>query len=381
MKRIIILSGKRGGYEAMRPLMQLLSKSNFFDLKIILTDQHFEKNFGNTYKYVYQDFNKSEIIPLKFKNKRQDTNFSRTESLLYFGNKLVKKVKKLSPDIIVLYGDRSEVAIAALILFTLGVPIIHLQGGDVSGSLDNTYRHVISKFSNIHLVSNYNSKKNLLKMAEINKFIHIVGDHHLDNLKDSQLFSKKYILEKYKIKKKYCIVLQHSETTQPESSKSQMLITLKALEVYDLEKIVIYPCTDPGWKGIVNSISLYKKNKNYKIFRNIKGKEFWSLLKYCSFIIGNSSSGIIESPFLKIPAINIGRRQNKRLKNKNIISVPHNINKIKKAINKSLKINKKSLLKIKSFYGNGNANFKTFEILKKMSTKKIQTTKIYSFEK
>ena len=206
MKRIIILSGKRGGYEAMRPLMQLLSKSNFFDLKIILTDQHFEKNFGNTYKYVYQDFNKSEIIPLKFKNKRQDTNFSRTESLLYFGNKLVKKVKKLSPDIIVLYGDRSEVAIAALILFTLGVPIIHLQGGDVSGSLDNTYRHVISKFSNIHLVSNYNSKKNLLKMAEINKFIHIVGDHHLDNLKDSQLFSKKYILEKYKIKKKilYC---------------------------------------------------------------------------------------------------------------------------------------------------------------------------------
>lgn len=381
MKKIAILSGKRGGYEAMRPLMKLLSKSKKFDLKIILTDQHFKKEFGNTFKNVYKDFKKKEIISIKFKNTKNDTNFSRILNLADFSKVFAKKIKAVSPDIFILYGDRSEVAASSFVLFSLGIPIIHLQGGDISGSLDNTYRHVISKFSNIHLVSNLNSKENLLKMGEENKFIKVVGDHHLDNLKDKELYSKRYILDKYKIKKKYCILLQHSETTQPQNSRSQMSVTLKALANYNLEKIVIHPCTDPGWKGIVKEINLYKKDKNFKIFKNIEGKDFWSLLKYCSFIIGNSSSGIIESPFLKIPAINIGRRQNKRPKNKNITSVPHNINEIKKAINKSFKFKKKTLLKIKSFYGNGDANIKTFKILNDLYKKNIQTIKTFSFEK
>ena len=381
MKKIAILSGKRGGYEAMRPLMKLLSKSKKFDLKIILTDQHFKKEFGNTFKNVHKDFKKKEIISIKFKNTKNDTNFSRILNLADFSKVFAKKIKAVSPDIFILYGDRSEVAASSFVLFSLGIHIIHLQGGDISGSLDNTYRHVISKFSNIHLVSNLNSKENLLKMGEENKFIKVVGDHHLDNLKDKELYSKRYILDKYKIKKKYCILLQHSETTQPQNSRSQMSVTLKALANYNLEKIVIHPCTDPGWKGIVKEINLYKKDKNFKIFKNIEGKDFWSLLKYCSFIIGNSSSGIIESPFLKIPAINIGRRQNKRPKNKNIISVPHNINEIKKAINKSFKFKKKTLLKIKSFYGNGDANIKTFKILNDLYKKNIQTIKTFSFEK
>lgn len=381
MKRIAILSGKRGGYEAMRPLMKLLSKSKKFDLKIILTDQHFEREFGNTFKNVYKDFKKKEILSIRFKNTNNDTNLHRTLNLADYSKEFAKKIKILSPDIFILYGDRSEVAASSFVLFSLGIPIIHLQGGDISGSLDNTYRHVISKFSNIHLVSNINSKNNLIKMGEENKFIKIVGDHHLDNLKDKELHSKRYILDKYKIKKKYCILLQHSETTQPQKSRSQMSATLKALVNYNLEKIVIYPCTDPGWKGIVQEINLYKKDKSFKIFKNIEGKDFWSLLKYCSFIIGNSSSGIIESPFLKIPAINIGRRQNKRLKNKNTISVSHNINEIKKAINHSLKFEKKNLHKIKSFYGNGDANIKTFKILNDLFKKNIQTIKTFSFEK
>ena len=381
MKKIVILSGKRGGYEAMRPLMKLISKNKNFDLKIILTDQHFENKFGNTFKNVLNDFKKKDVVSIKFKNNKQDTKLNRTLSLIDYGKALTRSIKKLSPDIFILYGDRSEVAISSIILFSLGITIIHLQGGDISGSLDNTYRHVISKFSNYHLVSNPNSGENLIKMGERKNFIKIVGDHHLDNLKGNQLYSKKYILEKFKIKKKYCIVLQHSETTQSENAKSQMLITLKALDSYDIEKIVIYPCTDPGWKGIITAINSYKRNKNFKIYKNIEGKYFWSLLKNCAFIIGNSSSGIIESPFLKIPAINIGRRQNKRLKNKNIISVSHNITAIKKAINKSLRFDKKILSKVKSLYGHGNANIKTFKIIKKLCKTNIEITKIFSFEK
>jgi len=381
MKKIVILSGKRGGYEAMRPLMKLLSKSKIFDFKIILTDQHFEQDFGNTFKLVLNDFKKKEIISIKFNSNTKDTNFERTLNLIDYSKKFTRVIKKLSPDLFILYGDRSEVAISSLILFSLRVPIIHLQGGDISGSLDNTYRHVISKFSNYHLVSNLNSRNNLIKMGEKKNFIKVVGDHHLDNLKKKQFYSEQYILNKYKIKKKYCIVLQHSETTQSDDSKMQMLKTLKALKYYNIEKIVIYPCTDPGWKGIIEAINSYKNYKNFKIFKNIEGKYFWSLLKYSSFIIGNSSSGIIESQFLKIPAINVGRRQNKRLKNKNIVSTKHNVKQIKNAIKKVLNSNRKDLLKIKSIYGNGNANIKTFNIIKKLCHTRIETTKSFNFEK
>ena len=381
MKKIVILSGKRGGYEAMRPLMMLLSKSKIFDFKIILTDQHFEQNFGNTFKLVLNDFKKKEIISIKFNSNTRDTNFERTLNLIDYSKKFISIIKKLSPDLFILYGDRSEVAISSLILFSLRVPIIHLQGGDISGSLDNTYRHVISKFSNYHLVSNLNSRNNLIKMGEKKFFIKVVGDHHLDNLKENKFYSEQYILNKYKIKKRYCIVLQHSETTQSDDSKTQMLKTLKALKCYNIEKIVIYPCTDPGWKGIIEAINSYKNYENFKIFKNIEGKYFWSLLKYSSFIIGNSSSGIIESQFLKIPAINVGRRQNKRLKNKNVISVKHNVKQIKSAIKKILNSNRKDLLKIKSIYGNGNANIKTFNIIKKLCYTRIQTTKSFNFEK
>lgn len=381
MKKIVILSGKRGGYEAMRPLMMLLSKSKIFDFKIILTDQHFEQNFGNTFKLVLNDFKKKEIISIKFNSTTRDTNFERTLNLIDYSKKFISIIKKLSPDLFILYGDRSEVAISSLILFSLRVPIIHLQGGDISGSLDNTYRHVISKFSNYHLVSNLNSRNNLIKMGEKKFFIKVVGDHHLDNLKKNQFYSEQYILNKYKIKKRYCIVLQHSETTQSDDSKTQMLKTLKALKCYNIEKIVIYPCTDPGWKGIIEAINSYKNYENFKIFKNIEGKYFWSLLKYSSFIIGNSSSGIIESQFLKVPAINVGRRQNKRLKNKNVISVKHNVKQIKSAIKKILNSNRKDLLKIKSIYGNGNANIKTFNIIKKLCYTRIQTTKSFNFEK
>jgi len=381
VKKIVILSGKRGGYEAMRPLMMLLSKSKIFDFKIILTDQHFEQNFGNTFKLVLNDFKKKEIISIKFNSTTRDTNFERTLNLIDYSKKFISIIKKLSPDLFILYGDRSEVAISSLILFSLRVPIIHLQGGDISGSLDNTYRHVISKFSNYHLVSNLNSRNNLIKMGEKKFFIKVVGDHHLDNLKKNQFYSEQYILNKYKIKKRYCIVLQHSETTQSDDSKTQMLKTLKALKCYNIEKIVIYPCTDPGWKGIIEAINSYKNYENFKIFKNIEGKYFWSLLKYSSFIIGNSSSGIIESQFLKVPAINVGRRQNKRLKNKNVISVKHNVKQIKSAIKKILNSNRKDLLKIKSIYGNGNANIKTFNIIKKLCYTRIQTTKSFNFEK
>lgn len=381
MNKIVILSGKRGGYEAMRPLMMLLSKSKIFDFKIILTDQHFEQDFGNTFKLVLNDFKKKEIISIKFNSNTKDTNFERTLNLIDYSKKFISVIKKLSPDLFILYGDRSEVAISSLILFSLRVPIIHLQGGDISGSLDNTYRHVISKFSNYHLVSNFNSRNNLIKMGEKKFFIKVVGDHHLDNLKKNQFYSEQYILNKYKIKKRYCIVLQHSETTQSDDSKTQMLKTLKALKCYNIEKIVIYPCTDPGWKGIIEAINSYKNYENFKIFKNIEGKYFWSLLKYSSFIIGNSSSGIIESQFLKIPAINVGRRQNKRLKNKNVISVKHNVKQIKSAIKKILNSNRKNLLKIKSIYGNGNANIKTFNIIKKLCYTRIQTAKSFNFEK
>lgn len=369
--QILVLTGKRGGFGAMKPMLRKMNQHKKIKVHLVATDQHLDLKFGKTIKEIHKSFKK--IYKVKM-NLQDGTQVKRAESLGVFFKLFSNILSNVKPDLCILYGDRSEVMTAAVCCVNLNIPIVHLQGGDISGSIDDYFRHAITKLSNLHLVSNDQAKINLLKLNEKSEDIIVTGDHHIDNLLNEKIYSKKklYNFLKLKFNTPYIIVLQHSETTQINKAYSQMESTLKACSRFNIPKIVIFPSTDPGWQNIIRSIKNYSSDKKFKIFKNLETSIFISLLKHSLLLIGNSSSGIIESSYFSIPTINIGRRQEGRIIDKNVFNVNHDskkiYNKIKFIISNHHSLKKK--FKCNKIYGDGNAYNKSIKAILKFLKKK-----------
>lgn len=376
--QILVLTGKRGGFGAIKPMLKKIEKNKNFNLHLVATDQHLNPKFGKTIKEINKSFKKVHKIKI---NNQDGTQIKRAYSLGVFFKLFSRLLYKLKPDLCVLYGDRSEVMIASTSCVNFNVPIVHLQGGDITGSIDDYYRHAITKLSNLHLVSNNQAKKNLLNLGEKKQNIIVTGDHHIDNLLSDKIYSKKQLYDflKLKINTPYMIILQHSETTQIHNAFSQMEKTMKACSKFNIPKIVIYPSTDPGWQDVVRSINNYSKDNKYLIFKNLETSIFISLLKYSKLLIGNSSCGIIESAYFSIPTINIGRRQEGRLKDKNVFNVDHDVTKIYNKLEFicSNYISFKKKFKCKKLYGNGKAADKSIKAFLDYLKKKDKIKRFY----
>ena len=244
--------------------------------------------------------------------------------LLKFSKYLVDE----NPDMVFLYGDRLESLIAAISASNLNIPISHFQGGDVSGNIDEKIRHSITKLSDLHFVSNSLSLRRVMKMGEEKITCFNIGDNHIDALKKIN-FSKSAFLklsQKYKVNaKNYIVFMLHPESSSDYKNSKNAEIVLRILKNLNLNVICVYPCTDPGYQGIINKLNKYKKKiVSFLFFKILPHSDFIILLKHSLFFIGNSSSGIIESSYLRIPSIDIGSRQNKRLKSRNVIKAEFN---------------------------------------------------------
>ena len=207
------------------------------------------------------------------------------------------------------------------------------------GGTDEPTRHALTKLSNLHLTSNIKSYKNVIKMGEENWRVHNVGLVSLDLFKKNFFKSRKYLEKKYKInfEKPYIILIQHPVTWQISDSKKQINETLRSILKFKIQTIAIYPCSDPGYKNIVDALKRFSKNNKYfNLYKNIEAEDFYSLLKNCKFLIGNSSCGITEAAFFKKNVINIGIRQMNRFSGKNVINVKHSTSEISKIIKKLL---------------------------------------------
>ena len=366
--KVAVLTGKRGGFGAMKPMLNILHNDPSFSFNLIVTDQHLDKKFGSTLAEIEKFFPETIKIPL---NQKNPSSLSRNAALSRFSNHFGKIINDINPDITLLYGDRSEVLVAAQTITILGKTIGHIQGGDLSGSIDDSMRFAISKLSHLHFASNYESCNRLKMIGEDPKNIFNVGDNHIDEIISKNFMDgnqvKKYL--KLSNNKKIFIILQHSETTESDSSFIQMEETLRAVNKFDGHKIVIYPCSDPGYDGIIKSINNNKKN-DYLIYKNIEANIFWGLMNIADCLIGNSSAGIIESPCFKLPTVNIGRRQTGRLHSSNVIHTNHNekniYNAIKLAISETFK---EQCKQVTNHYGDGKAGQKIVKILKRKFNK------------
>ena len=210
---IVFLSGKRGGYDAMVPLLKLFQKNKKIKLTIIATDQHTQKKFGNTYLNIQNDFGKSNVLVIK-SNQMNDTSKSRSQYLSLLNLKLSKYFTKEKIDLFIVYGDRAESLIATITCNNFEIPVCHFQGGDISGNVDEKFRHAITKLSNIHFVSNLASKNRLIKMGENKKLCFNFGDSHVDALRKVDTSKKKFleVKKKFNLKKEYIVFLLHPES-------------------------------------------------------------------------------------------------------------------------------------------------------------------------
>lgn len=288
---------------------------------------------------------------------------------------MTEALKKLKPDFLLILGDRGEPLAAAIAAAYMNIPVAHISGGDsAKAGLDEPARHSISKFASIHFPTTKLSAERLIKMGEDKWRVFVAGHATLDTVMNTKLPSKKDLEKQlgFKLKRPLILMVQHSVSTEPEKAGSQIRETLEAIKDLKLQTIIIYPNSDAGSLDIIKEIKKYEHYDFIHTFRNLSNMVYLGLLKNCDVIVGNSSSGIIETPAFKLPSVNIGIRQEGRERSTNVIDIVHKKSEIIKAIRKSIYDRNyiKKVKKCKNPYGDGKTSIRIANILSKIKIDK-----------
>lgn len=353
-KKILFVTSTRADYGKIKSLIIKIQKNKKFLSKVFVTGMHNLKLYGKTIGELKMD----KISGLVVHNNQN--KFSKMDEILINTIRGFSPVlKKFKPDLVIIHGDRTEPLACALSALLNNFNVVHIEGGEVSGTVDEMLRHAISKISHIHLVSNKIAKKRLIQMGENKKNIFTVGSPDVD------MILGKNLPNLYKVKKRYEIIFNnyaigilHPITTNLKNLKKETKIFLNSLVKSDLNYILIYPNNDHGSDIILKEITRFKNYKKFKIFPSIRFEYYLTLLKHSKFIIGNSSSGIIEAPYYGVSTLNLGDRQKNRLKTKLI----KNVNFVEKKILKSIKFVKNRKIKKRKFFGDGKSAEKIMKL-------------------
>lgn len=346
MKKIVFLSGTRADFGKMKSLMLSVQKEKNIHMDVFVTGMHLQKKYG----YTLNEIKKSSIRNIHtFNNTHKDNSMDFSLSKTIHGFSAYLKMNK--PDLIIVHGDRIEALAGATCGALNNTLVAHIEGGEVSGTIDDSIRHAVSKFAHIHLVTDAESKKRLIQLGENRSNIFILGSPDHDLMKKNMMPSIQDARNRYDIKfKKYSIVLYHSVTSEVSELKKHISTLCKSIINSKKNYIVIYPNNDLGSKIILDQYKDFiNLNENFKIFPSIRFEYFLTLLKNSEFIIGNSSCGLREAPYFNVPTINIGSRQNNRSSGPTILDCGYSQKEIQEAINKignknytNNKINKKT---------------------------------------
>jgi UDP-N-acetylglucosamine 2-epimerase (hydrolysing) len=329
-KKIVFLTGTRADFGKLRPLIEITESSDEFECHIFVTGMHTLSRYDFTYREVEKRGYKNIFV---FMN---ETEGDKTDIIL--SNTIrgfSEYIRNISPDMIVIHGDRLEALAGAIVGSFNNILVSHIEGGELTGTIDESIRHAVSKLSHIHFVSNDDAKKRLIQMGEIEERIFVIGSPDIDIMMKKDLPTKEELREYYDINfEKYAILIFHPVTTELEYLKNQTTEMITAAIDSKRNYVVIYPNNDPGSDIIMKAYGKLENNQNFKIYPSLRFEYFLTLLKNADFIIGNSSSGITEAEIYNIPTINLGSRQKNRTSNNNIINIENQKDEILNAIAK-----------------------------------------------
>ncbi len=358
------VTGIRSEYDILSSVFKAITARKDLKLSLIVTGAHLSKKFGYTIDEIKKDgFNIIACIESLIDS---DADVDRLKGAAIQLKGLAETVDRVRPDLILAFGDREEAITTALTGNYLNIPVVHISGGDrVIGNVDDQIRHAVTKLSHFHLTTNEESFERILKMGEQEFRVFNVGHPGLDRIASEPQMSKQELLSWYGFESndttsKLLVVIQHVISTEINESYSQMKKTMEAILSLKLNTVISYPNSDAGSLSLIKCIEEYRHLPFIKIHKNVPRFQFVNTLRHASCLVGNSSAGLMEAPFLKLAVVNVGNRQLGRLHAMNVEFVPHDQNGIKKAIQKAChdKDYQKKLLQCPSPYGDGRASEK-----------------------
>lgn len=362
MRKVAILTGKRGGFGAMLGIMQLLDRDPEMTFELIVTDMHLSKQFGETVHEVEKWFSVAHKLDLA---QQGDSGPERAHALTRCMGQMVNVLTSSRPDILLLLGDRGEVLSAAIAAFELNIPVAHILGGDVAGNRDGNRIHAITKLAHLHFPSSQNAHDRILNLGEEPWRVHNFGATYVDFIVQKKYTPHAAVREKYRLgDQPYLLLLQHPMTLQEEGSYQEAKAVLEAAKQTGLQTIVIYPCSDQGYAGTLNAIDEYANTPTFQIHKNIEALDFWGLQERAECLLGNSSSGLMEAPYFNLPTVNVGQRQRGRLRDENVVDVEPDTQKILLAIERARSSDFRKRLINHHLFGDGHASERIVDVLK-----------------
>ena len=366
-RKICFVTSSRADYGLLYNLIRKSKNKKNINTQIVVTGTNLIKKFGLTYKEIINDgFKINKKVNLNIKSDEEKDILRLTSDGIV---KFAKVIKKLKPDIVVLLGDRFEIFSFSVSALINRLPIAHIHGGELtSGAFDDALRHSITKMSHIHFASTYEYKKRILQLGENPKLVFNVGSLGVENLLKTKLYNKKIVESRLNLKflKKNLLVTFHPVTLEKDYGISEFKALLKALEKLKKTKIIFtLPNMDTNNNKFFKLVKKFtNKNKFAKFYSSMGRILYLSCMKHVDAVIGNSSSGIIETPGFKKATINIGSRQTGRIKAKSIIDCYPNEKHITRAISRIYSKKFKLLLKkINNPYAKKNASNNILEVL------------------
>ena len=370
MIKIIFLTGTRADYGKMKPLMMACEKAQNLEAFIYISGMHLLAKYGNT----YMDIEKDGYKNIRLQKNMQDIpnmDINCANLILDFS----EYVREIKPDIIIVHGDRIDALGGAIVGMLNNILLGHIEGGEITGTVDEAIRHAISKMANLHFVSNRESAIRIKQLGENEQNIYVIGSPDIDIMLSNDLPKINTVKEKYNIKfNNYGIFIYHPVVSEINRLDKDIKEINCALLDSKQNFIVIYPNNDMGSEIILDSYrSALTKNNKFIFYPSISFEDFLILLKNANFVIGNSSCGIREACVYGVPAIDIGTRQ----KNRYSLSVLPNIQHVEANYNQIIEaLDNLEYYKVKSsYYGDGNSAKRFLKILENPNLWKANTQK------
>ena len=371
-KKICAVVTARPSYSRIKTALLAIKNHPDLELQLVVAGSALLGRYGNAVDYIENDgFEIAEKVFMVLEGENP-TSMAKTTGLGVM--ELANVFHKLQPDAVITIADRFETIATSIASSYQNIPLIHIQGGEVTGNIDEKVRHANTKLADLHLVASEDAKKRVIKMGENPDFVFNTGCPSIDLAnevkKNPELdFNpiEKYggVGEEVNWKEGYLVVMQHPVTTEYNSARKDVLKTLEAVHELNIPTFWFWPNVDAGSDGTSNGIRSFRetvKPKNIHFFKNMEPQDFLRLLVNSKCLIGNSSVGIRECSFLGVPTVNIGTRQNRRERGSNVIDVTYNKDAIKAAIDNRMNSN---TIKEEIIYGKGNSGKEIANIIAK----------------
>ncbi|MFT5244450.1 MAG: UDP-hydrolyzing UDP-N-acetyl-D-glucosamine 2-epimerase [Psychroserpens sp.] len=361
-RKICVVITARPSYSRIKSALKAINEHPDLELQLVVAGSALLGRYGKAVDFIEKDgFKVNEQVFMVMEGENP-TSMAKTAGLGVM--ELTSVFYNLKPDAVVTIADRFETISTSIAAAYQNIPLVHIQGGEVTGNIDEKVRHANTKLADIHLVSSEDAKARVLKLGEDENYVFNTGCPSIDLAKEiaenpALSFNP---IEKYggvglKIdwEKGYLVVMQHPVTNEYSQAKSDVLTTLKAVHEMGIPTFWFWPNVDAGSDGTSSGIRSYREAntlENIHFFKNMEPNDFLLLLKNSQCLVGNSSVGIRECAYLGVPVVNIGSRQNRRLRGENVMDVGHHLDDIKNAIRHQINTVR---YKSENIYGQGDS--------------------------